>query len=113
MSTNTAAAPARQRGPRPRPVCGVCRWVRRIAWPDPGILAINGVEHAVYPLAGDLSGPNIPPVGYHLVHRPSGRWCDVSAALDACTCDDFARRRAVRDPKGCEHCAALRAALAS
>jgi hypothetical protein len=81
-----------------------------MAWPDPGVLAINGVEHAVYPLGGDLSGPAIPPVGYHLVCRPSGKWCDVSAAFDRCTCDDFARRR---DPNGCEHCAALRAALAS
>jgi hypothetical protein len=111
MSTPTATALARQRGRRPQPVSGVCRWVRRIAWPAPGLLLINGAEHAVYPLAGDLSGPSIPPVGYHLVHRASGRWWDVAADFSACTCPDSARRRS--DPKGREHRAALRAALAS
>jgi hypothetical protein len=94
-------------------VSGACRWVRRIAWPYPGLLAINGVEYAVHPLTGDLSGPTIPPVGYHLVNRKSGRWYDVNADLADCTCPDFVFRRAQIDPKGCKHCAALRVALAS
>jgi hypothetical protein len=47
------------------------------------------------------------------VSRTSGRWYDVTADFSDCTCPDFVWRRAHLDPKGCKHCAALRAALAS
>jgi hypothetical protein len=96
-----------------KPVSGVCRWVRRLAWPYPGLLLINGVAYAVHPLTGDLSGPDVPPVGFHLVNRTSGKWYDVTDDFSDCTCPDFVWRRADRDPKGCKHCAALRVALAS
>jgi hypothetical protein len=92
----------------PKPVSGTCCWVRRIGYPFPGILEINGVEYTVIPLTGNHSGPDAPVLGYRLA-KPDGRtFYDVNAETWQCDCPDatYCPR-----PGGCKHSKALRTAL--
>src|ERR1051326_3252888 len=96
-----------------KPVSGSCRWLKRIdADGTSGVLTINGTPYGVHELTdqGRL-------VGYRLVKADGttydidiwgGRW---GQDCWECDCPDYLARRANRDPKGCKHCAALRAAL--
>jgi hypothetical protein len=92
----------------PKPVSGTCRWVRRIAYPLPGILEINGTEYTVVPLHNQPAEEGAPVVGYRLV-KPDGRtFYDVSKDCWSCDCPDatYCPR-----PGGCKHARALRTAL--
>jgi hypothetical protein len=92
----------------PKPVSGTCRWVRRIAYPFPGILEINGTEYTVLPLYNQPAEEDAPVIGYRLV-KPDGRtYYDVNAETWNCDCPDatYCPR-----PGGCKHSKALRTAL--
>jgi hypothetical protein len=79
------------------PVSVTWRWVRPLAYPEPGVLEINGVEYAVRPLQG----------GYRLT-KPGGKSYDIdtSGKLWACDCPD-----AVFRERQCKHIQGLFAAL--
>jgi hypothetical protein len=92
----------------PKPVTGTCRWVKRISWPFPSVLEINGTEYTVVPLHNQPAQEGAPVAGYRLV-KPDGRtYYDVNAETWQCDCPDatYCPR-----PGGCKHGKALRTAL--
>ena len=92
-----------------KPAHGSCRWVRRVAYPFPGILEINGTTYTVIPLTGNRSGPEAPALGYRLL-KPDGRtWYDIGLEHQDCTCPSYVWDHSHTDGR-CKHVAALRAA---
>src|SRR5205823_4785541 len=86
-----------------KPAHGTCRWVLPLA-ADFGVLQINGTSYALCRLAG----------GFRLM-KPDGQTYDLDAS-DAdywiCTCPDYEFARHQKDPAGCKHVKAVKAALA-
>lgn len=73
-----------------KPVSGVCRWIKRIEPPEPGILQINGTPYTVIPLT---NGQSEQVEGYRLV-KPDGTTYDVDAHWWTGDCPDASYRHA-------------------
>jgi hypothetical protein len=91
-----------------------CRWVKRPAAGVVGVLAINGTEYNVVPMADEATSctrEGQVPALWVLWNQANGKMYRVPNALvPTCTCPDYEHRRA-RAGEECKHIRALRAAL--
>src|SRR5262245_27925159 len=85
-----------------KPAHGNCRWVLPLG-ADLGILQINGIAYAVCRVTD----------GFRLM-KPDGTTYDLDASQPhwTCSCPDYEFNRHQKDPEGCKHCKAVRAAVA-